>query len=427
MHRPFVLAASILALTLVPSFAAPTSSVLAFATHATGDVAAEPTIGVRPDGTILVEATTRVLASHDDGVTWTLAFAPPTNESLDPYLHVDAATGTAFTSQLLGACQQIFLSSDATSWTPTAQCVPVDHQKIGSGPWVADGLPHVAPSLVYTCSNQIADTDCSTSYDGGLTWNPQTPVFAGVDPAATNGISVTGECGGLEGDPVSGPDGTVYVPREYCGRPFLAQSHDDGRTWSSEWVAQPAQTRPIGYGANNPAVSVDSDGAIYYAFTGADWRHYVARSTDGGASWNGPWAISAAGSSATFPLVLAGSAGRVATAWVGTPDTTLGPDDAPATARWYLYAAVSTDATSATPTWQVVQITPMPMQIGCIGRHGSVCGNNGNLLDFNGIAALADGRVAISYTDGCTPCATQNDSTGTAGYVAVQSGGAGLR
>ncbi|HET6315885.1 MAG TPA: sialidase family protein, partial [Chloroflexota bacterium] len=208
---------------------------------------------------------------------------------------------------------------------------------------------------------------------------------------------------------------------------FLGVNEDDGLTWRLQWVAD-AQTRPVGFGANNPAAAVDADGNVYVAWTGADWQHWVARSRDKGFTWSEPMLVAPDVRSTTFPLLMAGSAGRVATAFLGTRDTDLGPDLAPPEARWHLFAAFSDDAGATAPTWRVVQLTPDsdPVMMGCIGRHGHTCPNE-NLLDFNGIALTPDGRVVISYTDGCAACTLQSDSTSSAGWVAVQVAGDALR
>lgn len=427
--RPLLFVLTLAALVLVAPLAQPLPGALAFSTYKTGTFTVqEPTLGVMPDGTILVQASTRVIGSTNGGVSWTQRYAAPVGTTLDPYIHVDRATGIALTSQLYGACQQLARSTDGSSWTPTAQCVPGDHQKLGSGPWHEPVPSVLSDSIFYTCFNHVGETACATSADGGLTWGPQTTVFPGVDPTADDGLGgVAGACGGLEGDPVSGPDGTIYLPREYCGRPYVGVSRDNGVTWSLYWVAEPARTLPIAYGANNPAVTVADDGTVFYAWTGNDWRHHVARSTDGGATWSADWSVSAAGGSTTFPLILAGNAGQVMTAWVGTPDTSAGPDLAPQTAKWYLYVASTTNGNAATPTWTVVQVTTDPVQIGCISRHGSNCAAAQNLLDFNDIAVMPDGRAVISYTDGCASCTTQGASSRADGYIAMQTGGPTIR
>ena len=399
---------------------------MSFRVRSTGYSGGEPTLTIGKHGAVYAQAMEHVVKSSDGGRTWKDVHVPPTGgTTLDPYIHGDAKTGRILSSQLLAACQLLSLSDDGgKTWTevPT-QCPAGDHQKIGSGPW-ANPLGKPYPRAFYTCLNDVGDTACAMSLDGGLTWLPPVVVFPGVDPTADDGVGgMAGVCGGLEGDPVSGPDGTIYVPREYCGRPFLGVSTDDGVTWSTHWVARPARTLPIAYGANNPSVGVDTAGTVYYAWTGADWRHRVAYSKDKGKTWSKPVVVSSKGGSTTFPTIIGGKRNAVATAYVGTPETPKGPDLAPKSTRWYLYVSYSFNAASPDARWKTRRVAKRDIvQRGCIGRHGPECGH-GNLLDFIDTAWTKRGRLAIVYADGCRRCKKFEKSTSSLVKVAFQRGG----
>ncbi len=394
-----------------------------FANYDTGFTGGEPTLGTLPDGSIVAQGMTDVVKTTDMGDTWKDMHTPPSGTvTLDPYIHVDAETGRILSSQLLGACQMLSLSDDGgETWidVPT-QCPAGDHQKIGSGPW-KNPLGKLYPRAFYTCLNKVIDTACSMSYDGGLTWTPQILVFPGIDPTADDGVGgIAGFCGGLEGDPVSGPDGTIYLPREYCGRPFVAVSHDDGLTWQRHWVAEPARSLPIAFGGNNPSVSVDSGGTVHYAWTGDDWGHYVSHSKDQGETWSKPRRVSPPGvKSTTFPSIIAGDGGKVATSFIGTSEGPSTPGGVGEKGVWHLYVAYSYNATAAKPRWDVLRVTTHPVQLGCVGRHDAEPCNNGNLLDFNDMAFTKQGRVAISYTDGCLPDECKDHQTSRARRLAV--------
>lgn len=399
---------------------------MSFAVRSTGFDGGEPTLTVAKNGSILVQAFEKTVRSSDGGRTWKEVHVPVSGStSFDPYIHGDAKTGRILSSQLLIACQMLSVSDDAgKTWTdvPTA-CPSGDHQKIGSGPW-ANSLGKPYPRAFYTCKNDVGDTACAMSLDGGLTWLPPVVVFPGIDPQADDGIGgVTGFCGGLEGDPVSGPDGTIYVPREYCGRPFVGVSTDDGVTWSRHWAARPARALPIAFGANNPSVAVDKAGTVYYAWTGDDWRHYVSYSKNKGKTWSKPIALSHKKGSTTFPTIIAGKKNRVATAYVGTPDSPKGPDEVPKKARWYLYISHSFNAGSPKARWTTRRASKDVVQIGCIGRHAPGC-PHGNLLDFIDSAWTKQGRLAVVYADGCAKrCNKYDESTGNLVKVALQRGG----
>ena len=380
----------------------------------TGFDAAEPTLSVLKDGTIVAQSWTETIRSTDNGDTWEVVHTSPTGgATLDPYIHADAETDRILASQLLGACQMLSISDDAgETWidAPT-QCPSGDHQKIGSGPW-HDPSNKLYPRAFYTCLNKVIDTACSMSYDGGLTWGPQVIVFPGVDAGAERFVADQRPlCGGLEGDPVSGPDGTIYVPREYCGRPFVGVSKDDGLTWTRHWVSEPAQTSPVGFGANNPSVYVDPDGTVFYAWTGDDWSHYVAYSKDQGETWSKQMKVSPANvKTTTFPMIIAGKGG-VATAFIGTSAGPANPGDVGKDAVWHLYLSYSTTADSNGANWRTIRVTDHPIRIGCVGRHGGTegCGYGG-LLDFNDIAFMKDGRLVMSYTDACIGACDKPDA-----------------
>lgn len=399
----------------------------------TGFSSGEPTLTVLKDGSILATAMTDTVRSADGGHTWEVVHTAPTGGvTLDPYLHADAQTDRILSSQLLGACQMISISDDAgATWidAPT-QCPSGDHQKIGSGPW-HDPANKPYPRAFYTCLNRVIDTACSMSYDGGITWGPQIIVFPGVDPGAERFAGNQAPlCGGLEGDPVSAPDGTIYVPREFCGRPFVGVSKDDGLTWTRHWVSEPAETSPVAYGANNPSVYVGSNGTAYYAWTGSDWSHYVAYSKDQGETWSKQMKVSPANvKTTTFPMIIAGKGGRVATAFIGTSNGPANPGDVGNDAIWHLYFSYSTNASSVSPRWRTHRVTSHPIQIGCVGRHGGAQGClRDNLFDFNDIAFLESGRVVMSYTDGCLEgCQEEaaNDQSRLA--IAIQRDGPSFR
>lgn len=430
------------ALLLVTLNAAPAAGEpMRFDVRNTGYEAGEPTLGVLRDGSIVYQAMTKTIKTSDEGNSWKLLHEPPTGTiTLDPYVHVDEASNRILASQLFGACQLISISDDGgDTWLDDpSQCGSGDHQKLGSGPWPASGgipaAPFRFPSAVYTCVNHVVDTACAVSADGGLTWGPLVTAFAGIDPTTNAGVNgIPGLCGGLEGDPAVGPDGTLYLPREYCGRPFLGVSRNNGATWTLHRVGgSDSKTLPIAFGANNPSVAVGADGDVYYAWTDGAYQHRVARSGDRGATWSTPTVIHGGFSSTTFPFVVAGADGRVATGFIGATGGEPGnPGSVGNDAEWHLYLASSMDADAASPQYELGRVTPAgdPIMLGCVGRHGGSCSGHDQLLDFNDVAVLPDGRLAIAYVDACLPpdCAGPATSKSKRGHLAVQVGGPVIR
>ena len=127
-------------------------------------------------------------------------------------------------------------------------------------------------------------------------------------------------------------------------------------------------------------------------------------------------------------MAVAGSAGRAAVAFYGTPVE--GDDQSPEyDGAFHLYVAMTYDAGQ---TWQTQDLTPNdPVQRGCIWASG---GSNAcrNLLDFQGMTIDNKGRVIIGYADGCTKstCIGVNgkptSSRDSRGTIARQTTGKGL-
>jgi hypothetical protein len=130
--------------------------------------------------------------------------------------------------------------------------------------------------------------------------------------------------------------------------------------------------------------------------------------------------------STLFPVVAAGSDGRIGLAFYGTSDAPSGwdgnPGNAPDGVRWDLYAAVVTDAATPAPTFAPARLTSDPVQIGCLSKLGRC--SNSNIADYIDAEVSPDGRLFIAYIDGCPPgCTTAAASTADDGWVAVQQGG----
>ncbi|HVF52454.1 MAG TPA: sialidase family protein [Actinomycetota bacterium] len=301
--------------------------------HPIGLNGSEPTLGLTDDGSVFYTAfqsNTRieVVRSSDEGETWDIVspqFAGARNAqllSLDPYLFVDKRTDRIFTIDLTVACAYLSYTDDqGESWVtnPLACGRPVnDHQTLFAGPPAVSPTP-VYPSVVYYCWNDIASSSCSKSLDGGITFSPTgSPAYPsyqeGTDRGGVAGQSVPGMCGGLHGHGHVGPDGTVYIPRGWCGQPWLALSHDEGLTWERVQVAN------IGIEGHEAGVTTDDKGNIYYTWVGEQDRlPYLAISKDGGTNWSKPMMIGPPGlTESNIPNIDAGAKGKVAIVYMGS-------------------------------------------------------------------------------------------------------------
>ncbi|PYQ92080.1 MAG: hypothetical protein DMF97_21825, partial [Acidobacteria bacterium] len=232
-----------------------------------GRQAAEPTIGITRNNTAFFAASTfdfpspsfperlartLVMRSTDKGATWqsvspSLTASLPEEEenasfppmSLDPYVYVDpiglnpaSKAGRVFSVDLDAACgaNAIFSDNEGASWTeiPLFACnTPVnDHQTLVTAPPPAGFSTAGYPSMLYFCYNQVGDSACSRSVNGGVTFVPTTPAFTGADPAAGD------LCGGLTGHLVADSKGRIFLPKGHCGLPWVAVSSDAGNSWT---------------------------------------------------------------------------------------------------------------------------------------------------------------------------------------------------
>ncbi|MHB8513220.1 MAG: PKD domain-containing protein [Actinomycetota bacterium] len=392
---------------------------------ANSDNAGEPSIGVdRSTGAVMFQAyasTYKVLfndATVPATATWSDVTASSSVFNIDPILATDSSTGRTFAGGEAGACSVLnYTDNDGASWTQmTNACTAsADHESIGSGAWV--GLAPLGSTYsraVYYCAQDPADS-CSTSTNGGLTFGAP--------------VTVSGGCTGLHGHVKSSADGTAYVPNNNCGGVGGAISRNNGSAWGS-YVITGAASASRGF---DPSVTTTPDNTLYEAWARAgDYHPMVARSTSHGSSWDEVTdlanTVSPPAVASTFQAMTSGDNGRIAVAWLGNQTPSSGiPFDNGYHGIWNLFVSYSYDGGL---TWQTVQATSDPVQRGCIwdGGGSNVCRN---LLDFMDASVTKDGRVVVSYADGCiNACAASNgteaESTDAYATIARQSTGKGL-
>lgn len=381
--------------------------------YRTGFNAAEPTLGIDKKGRIFYQTldandwplfSTDVALSKNDGKTWTAVSpaAGPANRhpyTEDPYLYVDEDTGRVFTADYLLPCSEISFSDDAgQSWTTTVMgCDVVDHQSIFAGPPVSS--PTVGyPNIVYYCAADVglatasANSTCHKSLNGGLTF-ARTGLSAFVyDPR--DGMVAT-ECDGLHGHGVVGRDGTVYLPKGYCGQPWLAISKDEGTTWTRVQVAD------NGTPTHEAGVAVDKTGNIYYTWIGANRLPYLAVSTDGGERWSKPLMVGPPGlKEASLPGIAVGDVGKVALIYMGSTNSPGPPFESGdyADVTWNGYMTMTVDALERDPVFYTANVNPRNDPL-----IGGQCGpfRCQAAFDFLDIVIAPDGTPWAAFVDGC--------------------------
>lgn len=383
----------------------------------------EPTVGVDSKGNLYYAARdysggktpplsatqTPIMKSSDGGKTWKdVSPRLPTGDrepprSGDPMVVVDPWTDRIFQIELYDlVCNWLVLSDNGgQSWTGNPKAcssLVVDHQTIGAGPPHAPmPAPPVYRNIVYVCVNQLADSHCSRSLDGGLTFESYHLVYPGH------------ECGGIHGHVLVGPDGTVYLPREYCGQGFVAISRDNGLTWELKDV-----DGGLGEYGNDPNMAFDAAGNIYYAFTGkTEPAVYLTVSKDQGKTWSKP--VRASPPNLTFanhPSITAGDDGRIGLVYLGTASKV--DNDKVNNWTWDSFMTVSHDATNETPTFTTLRANPA----GDIVFRGN-CKNIrcGYIREFLDASVAPDGTFWGAFIDACL---TKDKAKTGAGYPAAE-------
>lgn len=387
---------------------------------------AEPTLGLTKNGHIFytaadINALNRVdiLRSTDKGSTWE-NISPdlgPENRhavTLDPYIYVDKWTDRVFTIDLTVACSILSWTDDeGESWltNPLACGVPVnDHQTLFSGPPVSS--PTVGyDNIVYYCWNNIASSECSKSLDGGLTFHATGgPAFTGV----ATGEGASGFCGGLHGHGVVGEDGTVFLPREYCGLPYVAISKDEGVTWDQVQVADmPASS------GSDPSVAVDKKGNIHYTWIAEDRLPYLVSSKNGGKSWTKPVMIAAPGvNEVNLSTIDAGPRGGVAVAYMGTTNSPGEPweNGAYAETTWNGYITVTPKPFAKKPKFLSATVNDPRDPI---YRRNCGPGRCGAVFDFIDVVVDSKGTPWAAFVDACALICTDPRGVGNDASKAI--------
>ncbi len=410
-----------------PTLAITASGAVFYPTHLGGIHYQDPLGGEIP--------VTKVMRTRDAGLTWDDVTPDVAGQdqfviSGDPYLYADPIGGRIFTVDAYLACNYISFSDDeGDSWigNPAACGAPLaDHETVFSGP-ATQTTTIGYPAIIYQCFNQIVQSLCARSLDGGITWSPGTPVFGPQDGAA--------ECGGTHGHGHAGPDGTVYLPKGHCGEPWLGISRDDGVTWQRVRVTDSVgMVDSFTTDTHEAAVRTDAEGNVYYFVLDQDGQPRLAVSRDAGATWGEPMLVGLPGlTAARWPSLVAGDEGRVAVFYVGS-DVAGGFDaneEVLANATWHAYAGFILNALDPDPIVATARMDPDgdPIARGRCEGGGGACGV---VYDFLDVEMDAGGRVYAALVDVCTgPCAAPGGSAADPGdalaAIGVQVAGSTLR
>ena len=399
----------------------------------------EPSLGIAPDGWVYLKADVKVvtgpvfhtvhgLVRTRDGVHYEnvgpAAGGQDTHQyTEDPYLYVDPVTGRVFDNDLTFPCQQTSLSDDGgKTWTESvANCDQADHQNLFAGPPPeGSAQPSGYARVVYDCAinggalagTTSAATSCDKSLDGGRTFLPTGSFPFVADPAKD---VPPGTCDGTTGHGFADHRGRVYLPRGWCGQPWLAISEDEGASWRRVQVSDlgmnagddgPPDHLPV-YD-HEAAVTVDTLGNIYYFWVGYDYKPYLSVSRDRGTHWSRPLMIAPPGvRQAVLPALAAPTVaepGHLAFAFMGSTDAPKDVyprnDDRYGKASWSGYLVTTTTALDRDPVFHGGPINDV--------RDPLVKGTCGPVrcqaeYDFIDVQVAPDGRPWAIFVDACAP------------------------
>ena len=219
--------------------------------------------------------------STDGGKTWQYGILPaltdkykngPYGWAADPSVAYDAKHGEWLISTLPLLHQEnsgtigdvaVSRSPDGIHW---GKPIVIDGTHLDDKNWTTCDNTPTSPYYgnCYTEWDQAygtGDVLMSTSHDGGLTWSP--------------GIPSADHAGGLGGEPVVQPNGTVIVP--FSGGGINAfRSTNGGKTWSTTvTIASPTTHQDDGdirAGFNLPSAAIDGSGKVYVAWSDCRFR-----------------------------------------------------------------------------------------------------------------------------------------------------------
>jgi len=265
-----------------------------------------------------------------------------------------------------------YSDDEGETWsTPTGVTWPYamqDHQTIASSPYPsADPINGYDTTYVFCVNAGHPYPVCSTSFDGGTTWTPETPGA----PADCNS-------GGLTGHIVGSENGNFYRGNIGCGGyGYSVYRSTDG---GFDWTEHPLPTQSTGtadtWNFEEVAVAADEEDNVHALWMGLDNMPYYSISFDQGDTWKEPIMVAPPGVNGTgFPTIAAGSAGRAALGYIGTGD---------GGATWHGYMSLITDGFADHPLITTVAVnTPDdPLENAKQDCGYDRCGGFGDFIDM---------------------------------------------
>jgi hypothetical protein len=363
----------------------------------------------------------------------------------DCHIAVGQVTHKVFFVDLSAYCVTMNVSSDlGETFTPDELGCGLNEGAIDDRQWVAtdETAPGSSGGNVYVnFNNDTAEVESTISlarstHDGA----PGTFATDSVCNELTNAFGVTinpgaASTGAPDSTPTPCPDPSdsqlyiagpvivdnspsspyhhrLYIPfvRSYSTQSggtdyklYIARSSDEATTWTRQQVADLGEHDPANI---FPQLTVDESGNLYFVWSqdqGAGSAGmqavYYTYSTDGGSSWASPIEVTS-GTSAVFPWMQAGSAGRVDLVYYQSSNDQ-NSNSAAAGTVWNAYFGQSLHALSAAPAFTRVRVSLHPIHLGQVCTSGIGCTGSGNrdLLDFFTVDVDHQGAAELTWAD----------------------------
>jgi hypothetical protein len=382
-----------------------------------------------------------------------LATAPATNSSGTDNLYVASLT--------LGSVTVSLSQDGGHTWANdvTAAKVPGDDRE-----WIAAA----GASTFYLSYHAVGAGDEIIVNQGQVVGGQPTTAqsYDAINPAQSNiylGTVEDNEIGNIAVDPATGdvyqvfagcpPSVTAVVTCPSLNTAYMAvgvPTTTNGVTTLAftDYVIFQAPSASASFANNFPAVAVDKAGNVYATWSD-DQDVFLAFSTDHGQRWSKPKQVNhgSAATTAIYPWLTAGAAGKVDLVFYGTPATanfqacgqsgTYTCQNEP----WSVFFTQNLNVLGG-GSWAQAAVTPV-VHFGGVCQGGVSCTSNGNdnrdLFDDFGVAASpATGLASITYSDdqfadntgtaNAGECTSAQNNTGSCDHTdfATQTSGHGI-